>query len=387
MQTSKVEHVVAISPRTMLFAAAGLGLAWLLAHLFPVLLVLVAAAILAGTLSPIVARLERAGLGRGLSIGVVFAVLAGIVALVLLLTMPALVDQLQALAESEPEMRARLARTLGGWPLTAPLARWVRTVRYASLLGASADAALDLSTRALEVLAYVISAVVLALYFLLDRDRLRGMVFALVPRRHHLRAAKIAGELELIVGGFVRGQLITSALLMAFTFVLLTLVGVESPLPMAVLAGLSDVLPYVGVLFAILPAAIGAASAGPGAIATVVAAMCIYSEIESRVIVPRVYGTTLRLPSSVVLVALLAGGTLLGIVGALLALPVAAGIRMLVEELRLELPGEPPPAAADKAVEVAREDAYLRRTEALEAERAAAVAVEMSGTDAPAAPL
>ena len=68
--------------------------------------------------------------------------------------------------------------------------------------------------------------------------------------------------------------------------------------------------------------------------------MLAYEEFESRFLVPRIYGRALRLPSSVVLVALLAGGTLMGIVGALLALPVAAAMRMLVDELRVELPGE-----------------------------------------------
>ncbi|MFO0686371.1 MAG: AI-2E family transporter [Sandaracinus sp.] len=385
MQTTKVEHVVAIAPRTMLLATLGLALAWALVQLFPVVLVLATAAILAGTLSPLVTRLERRGVRRGLAIALVFGGLVAVVLALLFLTAPALVDQLQALSESEPEMRSELARALASWPITAPLARWVRTVRYASLFGASTEVALVVSARVLEIATYAISTVVLALYFLIDRDRLRGIVFALVPRRHHLRAARVAAELERIVGGFVRGQLITSTLLMGFTYALLTLVGVESPLPMAFLAGMMDVLPYVGVLFAIIPAALAAVPVGAGAVATVFVTMCVYSELESRLIVPRVYGTALRLPSSIVLVALLAGGTLLGLVGALLALPIAAAIRMLVEELRVELPGQPAVDAAERAAELAREDAYLRRTSALEAERAAAVAVQMSDPDAPPA--
>src|ERR1035437_6183497 len=68
--------------------------------------------------------------------------------------------------------------------------------------------------------------------------------------------------------------------------------------------------------------------------------MLAYEEFESRVLVPRICGRALRLPSSVVLFALLAGGTLMGILGALLALPVAATVRMIIEELRVELPGE-----------------------------------------------
>jgi hypothetical protein len=68
--------------------------------------------------------------------------------------------------------------------------------------------------------------------------------------------------------------------------------------------------------------------------------MVLYQEFESRILVPRVYGRVLRLPPAVVLVALLVGGTLAGILGALLALPIAAGLQMVIKELRVELPGE-----------------------------------------------
>ena len=108
--------------------------------------------------------------------------------------------------------------------------------------------------------------------------------------------------------------------------------------------------------------------------------MVAYEEFESRVLIPRIYGRALRLPSSVVLFALLAGGTLMGILGALLALPVAATVMMLIEELRVELPGEQE-QLDDTHVREADdrgEDEYERRTEGVGAEEAAAIAVEIS---------
>ena len=108
--------------------------------------------------------------------------------------------------------------------------------------------------------------------------------------------------------------------------------------------------------------------------------MLAYEEFESRVLVPRIYGRALRLPSSVVLFALLAGGTLMGIVGALLALPVAAAVMMLIEELRVELPGEQE-LGADVRVREADdrgEKEYERRAEGVGAEEAAAIAIEIS---------
>ena len=133
-------------------------------------------------------------------------------------------------------------------------------------------------------------------------------------------------------------------------------------------------------LLSIVPMVLVALVRGPVVVAVVLSVMLAYEEFESRVIVPRIYGRSLRLPSSVVLFALLAGGTLMGILGALLALPVAAAIMMLIEELRVELPGQQEQIAdvVQRVGDERAEDEYERRTEGVPAEQAAAIAVEIS---------
>src|SRR5664279_5648926 len=128
------------------------------------------------------------------------------------------------------------------------------------------------------------------------------------------------------------------------------------------------------------PAVVAALARGPVVTVIVLVLMLVYEEFESRVVVPVVYGRAMRLPSSVVLFSLIAGATLLGIVGALLALPVAAAILMLIEELRVELPGE---TELSENAELRKRDdrgeqEYERRTEGMPVEQAAAIAVEMS---------
>ena len=104
-----------------------------------------------------------------------------------------------------------------------------------------------------------------------------------------------------------------------------------------------------------------------------------YKGFESHVIVPRIYGRALRLPSSVILFSLLAGGVLLGITGALLALPVAAAVLMLIEELRVELPGQQEQAedVETKERDDRGEEEYERRAEGMPAEQSAAIAVTL----------
>jgi putative heme transporter len=137
-------------------------------------------------------------------------------------------------------------------------------------------------------------------------------------------------------------------------------------------------LPYVGVFLSVGPAVIAAISRGPVVVAIVLVLMLAYEELESRVLVPRIYGRALRLPSSVVMFSLLVGGTLMGVLGALLALPVAAAIGMLINELRVELPGEQPKDDALREHDARDEEKYQRRAAGVPAEQASAIAVQMS---------
>ena len=264
--------------------------------------------------------------------------------------------------------------------MTNPLAEMLHKVHSGDLVKMVTSNAIEYSTRVVEIFAYILSSVFLALYIMIDRDRLRGGFFSVVPRSHHVRLSRIMLNLETIVGAYIRGQVITCALMGVFAYILLTACGVSNALPIAVFAGVADVLPYVGPLFSVGAAVAAAISHGPAVIIVVLVLMIAYEELESRLIIPRVYGRALRLPSSVILLSLLAGGVLYGITGALLALPVAAAARMLIEELRIELPGQQEQAAD---VEIRErddrgEEEYERRAEGMPAEQAAAIAVEIS---------
>jgi putative heme transporter len=369
-----------VSPATMITLVLVGASLWLLIRLWPVVLVLIVALLIVGTMSPAVSWLEDRQVRRPLGIAFVFSMLFFAAILIVTLTIPSLVAQAAALFEREPAFRAGLADHLAHYHLSAPFADWLRNIKYGGPGSSVGSAAFAFSMRIFEVAAYGMSAIFLALYMMIDRDRLRGGLFAVIPRTLHIRLSRVMLNLETIVGAYIRGQLVTCLLFGAFTFVLLTACGVENAMALAVLAGVADVLPYVGAFLSVGPAVVAALGHSPTAAAIVFVLMLAYEEFESRVLVPRVYGRALRLPSSVVLFALLAGGTLMGLLGALLALPVAATIMMLIEELRVDLPGEQEQAADTelRARDDLAEEEYERRTEGVAAEAAAAIAVEMS---------
>jgi predicted PurR-regulated permease PerM len=368
-----------LAPATIIALVLVIAGVWLLIRLLPVLLVLVVALLTLDTMSPAVRWLEARRVGRGLAIAIVFTTLSVVALLVAALTIPSLVAQASALLQQEPALRSHLADRLAGFPPSAQLASWLRNFKYDNLAGGGAWA-FAYSVRVTEVVAYGVSAIFLALYMLIERDQLRGGIFAVVPRSHHIRLSRVMMNLETIVGAYIRGQALTCLLIAAFTFILLTACGVENAMALALIAGVADVLPYVGVFLAVAPAVLAALPRGPVVTIIVLLSMLAYQEFENRFLVPRVYGKALRLPSSVVLLALLAGGTLMGILGVLLALPVAAAVMMLHEELRVQLPGEQEQVAdADlREGDDRAEQEYERRAEGASAEQSAAIAVEIS---------
>ena len=368
------------SPRTLWVLVLAVASLWLLIRLWQVLLVVVVALLVAGTLSPAIRWLEGNRVRRGFGIAIVFTAFFVLLVLAVVLTIPTLVSQAVALLENEPALRARLGDYLAGSPLSAPLATWLRGLKPDALTGALGSTAFVYSLQLFGAIAYGLSSLFLGLYIIIDRDRLRGWLFALVPRSHHIRLSRIMMNLETIVVAYIRGQMVTCLLMALFVYGLLRASGVENALALAAFAGLADVLPYIGPLLSVGPAVFAALPRGPVVAVAVFLLMLAYEEFESRVLVPRIYGRTLRLPSSVVLFALLVGGTLMGILGALLALPVAATVMMLIEELRVELPGEQelPVDTLLREADDRGEEEYERRTAGVGAEQAAAIADEIS---------
>ena len=358
--------------------AVAMGAAWLLIELFPIVLVVVIGLMVAGSVSPLVAWLEQKKVRRGIAVGIVFGGMVAIAALVAMLTVPRLVSQFTGVVERLPKTQAWLADNLQRSRWSAPFAESVRRTRAPELLADAVRSAISHSPQIIEVVGGLVSAAFFALYLLIDRDRMRGGLFALVPRHYHVRLSRVLLGLETIVGGYVRGQVITSVLMSVFTFATLAAAGVPDAIVLSVFAGLTDVLPYVGGLLAAGPAVVAAFAKGPTTAIVVLCVLLAYQEFESRFIVPRVYGRVLRLPSAVVIIALLAGGQLLGILGALLALPIAAGLRLIVEELRFELPGEPLEDPASRARDEKGEREYEARAEGVPAEEAAAIATEIA---------
>jgi putative heme transporter len=351
---------------------------WLLIQLWAIVMVVIVALLLVGTLNPLVGWLEKHGVKRVWAVALAFIGVGVCVVLLGLLIVPPLWSQVSHIVENLPTIRTEVAKKLEAHRLTAPLGETVRHFATGKTVeGATVTSAVAISLSVVGALAYGATSIVLAIYFIADHERMRGTLYALVPRRFHVRLARVLLNLEMIVGGYMRGQVVTSIAIGMFAFALFSICRVPNALALAAFASLVDVIPFVGGILATAPAVLAAASRGTVVATIVLVAMVFYQEFESRVVVPRVYGKTLRLPSAAVVVALLIGGKLGGILGALLALPLAAAVLMLVEELRLELPGDDTDDLALRAQDEQAERSYARRSAGASPEEAGAIALDI----------
>jgi predicted PurR-regulated permease PerM len=367
-----------IAPRSIAWILATVAGVWLVFQLRVIVLLLVVALVLAGTFKPLVEWMERRGLRRVYALTLLFVALLLVTALLIFLTVPPLLEQVVQMVRDAPRHREELIAQFQQRDITAPLARALQTPALEQASAHLEGYLVGYAPRALIALGWAVTTLFLSFYILADGKRTQGVLYAVVPRHYHMRLARILQNLEVIVGGYMRGQLITCAAIGLFTYLLLVICKVPNALSIALFAAVADVMPFIGGLLATAPAVLAALSRGLPVSILVLVTLFLYQEFENRVLIPKVYGHVLRLSATTVILALLAGGVLLGVIGALLALPIAAGVQMMVQELQVELPGDDSDDRLAQARDAKTEATYERMSAGATAPEAGQIASNLA---------
>jgi predicted PurR-regulated permease PerM len=319
--------VIRLTGRNLALIAAAAATLWLLSKVWGVVLLAASALLIAGALMPYVDWLWRRTHRRALSVVIVLGALLLTLSIALAVVIPQLIAQGRSLWEEWPEQQARAARFADEHHWDGLRDR-IQEFDAAALV---APRLMDTSRVVFNVLFTAATVFFLSAYFLLDARRLKRFLYFCTPRPWHPHIRDLLPALQRVVGGYIRGQVITSAAIAVFTFLLLTILQVPNPIALAAIAAIADVIPFIGVYVMLTPMVLTALSVSVTTAIVVAGATIAYQQFEDRVLVPRVYGQTLRLPTVAVVLSVLAGGELLGPAGALLALPLAATIRVVVE--------------------------------------------------------
>src|ERR1700722_912036 len=192
--------------------------------------------------------------------------------------------------------------------------------------------AVKAGTEVFGALADLLVVAVLTIYFLVDLPRIRATLYRLAPHSRRPRAILIGDEVYAKVGAYVFGNIVISVIAGVATFIWLVIFGVPYPLLLGIFVALLDLIPFGSTVAGFIVAAVALTVSAPIAVATL-GFYLVFRLAEDYLLVPKVIGRAVEVPAVVTLLAVLVGGALLGIVGALVAIPVAAAIQLCAPEV------------------------------------------------------
>jgi predicted PurR-regulated permease PerM len=320
-------------------AAAGVAVTYGLVELTirarSVLVLIGLALFIAAGLDPAVGWLTRHGVRRWLAVIMTLLAVAGAVAAFLAAAIPPLATQATALVAELPrymhslqDHNSQLGKLDAQFHIQQRLSRLVST-RGSSLIGG----VLGAGELVLSAASALLVVAVLAVYFLADMPRIKLFAYRLAPHSRRTRVILIGDEIFAKVGGFVLGNFLTSVIAGLGTYLWMLIFGLPYPILLGLFVAFLDLIPVIGSTIGGAVVTLVALTVSLPIAALTLGFYVAYRLAEDYLLVPRVMGRTVQVPGVVSVVAVLVGGTLMGIIGALVAIPAAAALRLLLEEV------------------------------------------------------
>lgn len=260
---------------------------------------------------------------------------------VLLGLIPPLMEQLRQLTGSLPALlawaeewlnRGQMLLEQRGVNLTGVQEELLSLVSERA--GSLVSMAAGLATQLVRGISKLFLAPLIAFYLLRDRGKIAALLVLVIPVRWRARAVRAAREMRRETAGFLRGQLLVSALVAVLTALGLLLVGTSGWLVLGILMGVMELVPYVGPVAAGIPAVLMGLQGGWGQAALTLAVLLLVQQAEGTILSPRLLAGATRLHPLVVLLCVSAGGIFAGTIGMILALPIVVSVRGALRGLR-----------------------------------------------------
>jgi predicted PurR-regulated permease PerM len=325
------------------FVVQVLGVAaavWVFVSTWPVWLLLFTALIVAAAILPAAWVGERYRVPRGVTVLVVYLAVAGVMTLMGRLLWPALREQGRQFMEQLP----RLIDNVKGWvgDLQLFFDQWGATVsapKYDSLQGVVGPVlanTMRLTAGTVGVVFELLAVLVVAAYLVIDAPHIGRTLLSLLPPSARPTATSLAPAVLDRIGGYVRGQLVSSLFVGVLIAIALAVLGIRYSLLIGALAAVFNIVPFVGATVAAVLAMLSALNESPTLAALTLVAMVGAQTVEGKLLAPHFVGRATGLHPLAVLVALLAGAQLAGLIGALVAVPLVAGLWEIVRTLYVD---------------------------------------------------
>jgi predicted PurR-regulated permease PerM len=315
----------------ILWAAGTIGLLFLLWDIRGILASLFIAYILATALTPAVNYLQNHKVPRSLAPGIVFLLTVTCLVGIIFPLVPFVIKQTSSFITLFPDYLNRVGPLFNWHPETLNLPSFLQS--EADVIGKNAWL---LSRKLFGGVLSLVTTTVISFYLLVNRQSLHRFFLSFFSQDKKDAGAKFLEELDTKLGAWFRGQLFLSFIIGFFTWVGLTVIGIPQALPLAIIAGILEIIPTVGPILSAIPAIVVALSIS-GPLALIVAGLYIFIQMaENHFIVPKVMQTAVGFNPLAVIVGILIGGNLMGVLGALLAVPiilVISEIKKLTDDL------------------------------------------------------
>jgi predicted PurR-regulated permease PerM len=332
------EVELSVSIRTILLVAGAVAVAWALVSIADVLLVILVSVFSVAVLSPVATAMERRlRWSRALCSTVLVLGIVIVIGAVVLVLVQAVSDAVRGFSEDLPQIVDEVRQSelgdfinRGGDSLDTLRDHADDITRG---VGKVSGGVADVGVSAFGAVTLFFSVLFLTLFGLIDEPRLRDWIGSLLYRDKRERYTRVTDRIVNTTSRYMLGNLAISVICGTVYGVTAVILDVPYPLALALIAGILDLIPTIGATIAGIIIAIVALSVGVEALIAFAIVMAVYQQIENYVLQPTIIGKAARLSGFTVLVSVLAFGALFGLIGAVIGVPIAAGLQILAEEL------------------------------------------------------
>lgn len=321
-QTKKQELTVKISPSIVVFTFLFVAGIWLAMQIKAIIFMAFIAYIISVGLNKGIDRLEKWGLNRIVGVLVLYTLFALVMSLFVAFIFPPLIKEISVFLQNM-RLPNGFSEQLENFQVDFASVRGLLEA-----LGTSMTTALSVIGSTFSGVFVSITTIVIAIYFSLEKPKLIKDFAKLLDRSREAALQSFFNELDSQLGNWIRGQIILMTIIGLTTFIGLSLIGVPYALPLAIIAGLLEIVPNIGPIFSAVPAVVIAylALGWPAAVATIVLYLVV-QQAENGFIVPKVMRASVNVNPLVSILGILIGGKVFGVVGALLAVPIFIVVR------------------------------------------------------------
>lgn len=316
-------------------------LALMVTSLSSVVFSVFAALFIALGLDPLLRWFQKLGMPRSWAIVTVIFLIIALLATILLLIVPLLIQQVQLLVNTVPQQIASLEAS--GWfeeldtftgGLVGSLVNWIeKTVTDPKFWATVGGGALQLGVAITNAVSSGFFIAILTIWFVAGLDTMKTAAYSLVAASKRDVFSNYANRIMDSVGKYLSGMVVLAFMNTVFSIIVLSLVGVKYVFVIAIAIFFITLIPLVGTVITTIVMTVLALFVSPTAAIITLISMLIYMQVEAYIFTPRVMSKAVQVPGSIVLISALAGGTLAGLGGALVAIPISAGIILLIREV------------------------------------------------------